>query len=171
MGKYNEVVGDLFDYANDGCTILHIVNCQNKFGAGFAKVLAKKYPIVKGYYHMFFDANSDVDIDQMLGYVQVCVADQEKQVLVGNMFCQEFYGRDKNIVYVDYDAVRVACEFYGATNAKIKIEHGDTNVLNKIMMPMIGTGLANGDWDIISNIIKEILVEKYDLDVTVYTKE
>ena len=55
------------------------------------------------------------------------------------------YGRDKGTVYVDYDAVFAAF-------ARVSLIARDTGLT--VHFPLIGCGLANGDWNEVSLAIK-----------------
>ena len=68
-------------------------------------------------------------------------------------YTQYAYGRNK--VNVDYDAISKVFEL---------INKDFANHIN-IGIPMIGAGLAGGDWNIISDIINE---KTPDLNITLY---
>jgi O-acetyl-ADP-ribose deacetylase (regulator of RNase III) len=59
-----------------------------------------------------------------------------------NIISQTYYGRDPGVRYVSYDAVANAIERIN--------ELGYT----RVAFPLIGAGLANGHWPIISTIIE-----------------
>jgi O-acetyl-ADP-ribose deacetylase (regulator of RNase III) len=139
-----EIRGDLFK--TEAEVIIHGCNCQGVMGAGVAKIIKEKYPEAYKLYRNEYNKNG-----LKLGNIQ-CVWDNSKLII--NAMTQEFCGNDKNIVYVDYNAVRECMN-------KIYVQ----NASYSVAMPKIGCGLANGDWNIVKQIIKE---ELPDMNVLVY---
>lgn len=74
-------------------------------------------------------------------------AEYPKSKYIVHAFTQLYFGRDKDVVYVNYEAVRRCFKTLTEEICSPRVE--------SIAMPKIGAGLANGDWNIISNIIKE----------------
>jgi hypothetical protein len=97
--------------------------------------------------------------------------------VVVNAITQEFYGRDPNVVYVDYDGVRAAVaainyEIAESDEADIESQWSFTEEQTDvgtptIAMPLIGAGLANGDWGKIASIIED---ESYAIQPVVYCR-
>ena len=128
--------------------ILQQVNCRNVMGAGLAKAIYTKWPIVKDMYHSFCKAR---DPYSLLGKVNAVKVEEGKYVV--NVFGQLNYGR-QNVRYTDYDALEKAFhEIASKTNLSIAIPYG------------FGCGLANGDWNVVYG-----LIEKYfgDKETTIY---
>ncbi len=123
--------------------LLHGCNCQGKMKSGFAGALVKEFPWVAESDLMYNFRNQGV----ILGTADVVYIAGLDDAYVWNCYTQEFYGRDKNVVYVDYEALRY-CFREVAQLCSPK---------DKIGYPKIGAGLANGDWNIISKIIDEEL--------------
>ena len=126
--------------------IVHGVNCQGKMGSGVAKSIREKWPVVYDYYAAYLTGGAN---PEMLGKIIIAPIGFGRYVV--NAFTQNSYGRNKHIVYVDYTAVR-SC-FVDLTQAILRSKFADKEV--GVAMPKIGAGLANGDWEIISNIIEE----------------
>lgn len=123
-------------------------NSKGVMGSGVAKLLrdADEY---------IFTAYANVHKGQgnILHLGQTIWVDSEKlDKVVINVITQENYGRDPNVVYVDYDGLRNGFR-----------EINDFCALStekpSIAMPLIGAGLANGKWSIISQIIEEEATE------------
>lgn len=85
--------------------------------------------------------------------MSVCVRDQIQNTeplkqpvykFIANCITQDFYASDE--VHADYDAIKIAMG--KLNNFAIKQE------VPNVAMPLIGAGLAGGDWDIISKIIE-----------------
>ncbi len=132
----------------------HGVNAQNVMGSGVAKVLFDKYPTVKSAYHEQTDYALTMT-EYLLGDYHL-VEQLDGKVIV-NMYTQEYYGRDKTRKYVSYDAIYDSFSSLYASGIK------------EIAIPKIGCGLANGNWDIVKQIIDDATGD--DLDVYVYYLE
>ena len=147
--KYVE--GDLVKMAcaGDFDVIVHGCNCFNTMGAGIAKTIKQTFP-------------EAWKIDQMtkkgdlkkLGDISVACVNSPRYgkknpntdfaFRIVNAYTQYDYRHGKPI---DYTAVRSCMKLI-----KKKFKSDDV-----IGMPMIGAGLAGGDWEIIEKIIKEEL--------------
>ena len=125
--------------------IVHQVNCKRVMGSGVALQLRNKYPEVYNSYLKFFNNNKTVEL---LGKIDIvnCITDDK---IVINMFSQYDFGRDKNKIYTNYSAMKLAFK-------SIRKYLMDNNI-NELAMPFnIGCGLANGDWKVVNNLIDEI---------------
>lgn len=118
--------------------------------SGFAKALREMYPLAYCEYMVAFAHGLSV------GKI---VWTQHGDILIGNAITQKYYGRDQNVIYADYQGIRDAMKL---ANEKVK------GISTTIGMPMIGAGLANGDWKIISRIIEE---ESHDFTPVIYVLE
>lgn len=131
--------------------ILHGCNTKGVMGAGIAKQIAAKYPIVYSRYAGYCDV-----WDNILG--ECLFVNISPELTIGNLFTQDSYGRDPNIRYVSYDAV---------DNCFKKI-HSIYNENTPIHFPKIGAGLANGDWNVIQSIIEHRLKDFTNLNLWIY---
>ncbi|MCY9870506.1 hypothetical protein [Vibrio barjaei] len=131
------VRGDIAKHFQSGeyAAVLHCLNCQGKHGSGVAKALTQAYPGLsevvakKGRGKKLLGEYSCLNTDVGVIY---------------NLYGQEFYGRDKKAVYLDYQALdrslkKVAPFLRG----------------KKVLIPMIGSGTANGCWLSISQILSQ----------------
>ena len=114
--------------------IVHGCNAQGVMGAGFAKQVRTHYPYAYDKYRSTFETSG-----LRLGETQF-VRCRVRTII--NAVAQLYYGR-KKIRYVSYDAI-ASC-MAGIEEAL----YGET-----VAMPMIGAGLAGGEWSIISSIIE-----------------
>ena len=127
--------------------ILHGSNCFGKFGNGIAKYLAEKYPqVIKA------DIETTIGDISKLGTYTCAIIDPNFHIL--NCYIQYKYGHQG--VYVDYRAIQ------RCFNRIVHNYHGWS-----IRLPMIGCGLAGGDWNVVSQLVK---LAFSDEDVTVYRK-
>ena len=139
------VKGDLITLAQAGefDTIVHGCNCEQTMGGGIALQLKNIYPALQTTDQLFKPTNP---IDR-LG--QISIYDTPDNFRIVNAYTQLTPGRRapyEEGVYVDYCAIRLAFQ-------KVKFWYGDSH----IAFPMIGAGLAGGDWDKIADIISEEL--------------
>lgn len=131
-----------FDVIGHGC------NCQHRMGAGIAKSLAKRFPLIRE-----ADAATPFGERGKLGtYSKAHIAELDLTIL--NIYSQ--FDTSGPLPRVDYGAIElaarsIAAEFPG----------------KRLGLPMIGAGLAGGDWLIIKEILGREL-EAVDLTVVVY---
>lgn len=129
--------------------IVHGCNAQGVMGSGVALAVKEKYPEA----YKAYLATKKYD-GMKLGGVSYW---HDNGFYVFNAITQQFYGRNKHVTYVSYDAI---AEVFNMLNMFCK-----ENVITSIAMPKIGAGLANGDWNIIEKIIEE---ECTDVQPVVY---
>ena len=115
--------------------ICHCVNAQGVMRSGVAKAIRAKYPKAFDVYRAKYDAQGRLSLGDVIG------ADCGKRIVL-NLVGQEFYGRDGR-VYISYRALRKGIALINA------------NITEPVAFPMIGCGLAGGDWQIVSKIIEE----------------
>ncbi len=145
------VYGSILDATED--IICHQVNCRGVMGAGVAKVLCQRWPMIKHQYQWFCKTQFHDRPQDLLGKVQIVDVAPDKQV--ANIFGQLDFGRNSHKKYTDYTAL---------TNAFHTIRN--TYAGKSLAFPYgFGCGLANGDWAVVSKMI-----EMYfgDMDVTIY---
>lgn len=136
------IQGDLLALAADGTfdVIIHGCNCQNAMGAGIAKSIRHRFPAA-------YDADlaTKKGSRDKLGTFSSATIDCDKHSLtIVNAYTQ-FHWQGSG-VKADYDAIRAVFQ-------KIKSQFRG----KRIGYPVIGAGLAGGDWNIISQIIVEEL--------------
>jgi len=129
------IKGDLIKLAIEGefDVIVHGCNCHCTMGSGIAKQIRKEFP---GAYNIDQQTNKG-DIDK-LGEVTIWF---DTNVTVVNAYTQYNYG-GRGVKYADYDAIKNCMK-------KIKTEFTG----KRIGLPLIGCGLAGGDWKVVSEII------------------
>ena len=146
MLKYKK--GCLIKAAQSGevNVIAHQCNCQNQMGKGIAPLIKRAFPEAWD-----VDERTIKGDECKLGNLTVA---KSGDVTVFNLYGQYHYGRDKQ--YTDYNALRSALKIM----ATYLIRPYD-----KVGLPLIGCGLADGDWNVVSKIIEE---ELEGFDVTIY---
>lgn len=136
--------GDLLAYALNGRlpVIVHGCNCFCNFGAGIAKQVKNTFPEA-------FDADKRTVAGNKnkLGTLSITqVVRGSRGITIVNAYTQYRYGG--GVVNADYDAIDKCFQ-------QIRDEFGGLNMA--IGYPLIGCGLAGGDWSIVRPIIDENL--------------
>ena len=136
------VDGDLIKLALEGNfdVIIHGCNCFSTMGAGIAKGIKTEFPEA-----FKADANTEKGSKEKLGtYSSVTVSRNGHEITIINAYTQHHWrGRG---IKADYDAIQKVF-------ASVKQSHSG----KRIGYPLIGAGLAGGDWSVISNIISSQL--------------
>ena len=141
-----EIAGNILEVESG--IICHQVNCKGVMGAGLAKEIAIKYPIVLTQYKDYCKrSNSDKNL---LGKVLISPISYDLNynpiLVVANIFGQFSYGTDK--VQTDYEALK--------TGFKQILHISESFNLNVYIPYKIGCGLAGGDWATVKSILLEI---------------
>lgn len=129
--------------------LVHGCNLQGVMGSGIAKSIKDKYPKV------FLDYSRAIDSGAVLG--EVVYTQISSELIIASAITQEYYGRKESVVYVSYEAIKDCFK---------DIYTEATTLALPVIFPKIGCGLANGDWDIVSDIIEEQLP---NIDKTLFT--
>jgi O-acetyl-ADP-ribose deacetylase (regulator of RNase III) len=155
------VKGDLIKLAEQGefDIIIHGCNCFHCMGGGIAKQLADKYPQVKE-----ADRQTEFGDRKKLGsYTSAIVEVDGRYFTVVNLYTQYKWSSGSDVF--EYDAFQKFLDnqveflgYYSPSSLRRK----------SIGFPMIGAGLAGGDWSRISKMIEDFSEEVKDFaDVTV----
>lgn len=154
------VTGNLIEAAKseEVNVIAHCCNCMCNMGKGIAPQIKRAFP-----YAYAADLETGVGDQGKLGSFSLGVSDERSDPLVYNLYGQYRYGYSDKGRQLDYDAL------YDALEAMAEDLHKwvNTSAQHKIGLPMIGAGLAKGNWAIIEVMIEETLV-KAGHDVTIY---
>lgn len=138
------ITGDLIELAREGrfSNIVHGCNCYTTMGAGIAKSIKQMFPRAYA-----ADVELDLSPANRLGCISSASVEADyvgEEFRVINAYTQLHYGRGK--MHVDYNAVRMCFR-------AISLYHCGVGTITAY--PLIGCGLAGGDWNIISKIIDE----------------
>lgn len=130
--------------ASDCDVIVHGCNCFCTFGAGIALQIKKRFPEA-----FWADQRTERGDHKKLGTIQVV---QCGGVEVVNLYSQyDCGGSGAGHRYADYNAIRRGMQ-------ALQVEM-DQRPMAKLGMPLIGCGLAGGDWSVVSKIIEEAFEE------------
>ena len=133
----------------DARHIIHGCNSKGVMGAGVAKAIRNWYPKAYQDYDDAYNSNG-------LRLGDIIVSIQPDDRVIHNAITQQDYGRRDDRVYVSYWAIAEVFRKINSWGVK------------EIALPKIGSGLANGDWNVISAIIENTLI---DTKPYVYTLE
>lgn len=136
--------GDIFKgYTN---IIGHQVNCQGVMGKGIADTIKRKYPEAYNEYISFSKLNKN----NLLGKAQLVNCGNRH---ICNLYGQEYYGNKKTVIYTSYEDLKKSLIL-------LKDEAKSKGLV--VGLPYgIGCGLANGSWEKVYSIIKEVFSDYY----------
>ena len=136
--------------------LVHCCNDIGSWGAGFVLALSKRWSAPEAAYRAWSKGGGQGNEPFKLGQVQFVSVEQN--LWVANLIGQHGVGKRSGVSPIRYEAIREGLKHV----TTFAIEHNAG-----IHMPRLGSGLAGGDWHIISQIISEELVDRY-IKVTVY---
>lgn len=157
MGKFREIEGDLIELFKKGelDVIAHGCNCYATFGAGIALTIGRKFPEAK-------DADLYQDLkegESRLGKMTSAdiVIDEATIGTIYNLYTQLNPGRDFRM-----QALRKSLKLMKEDILKSIGLWEEEEI--RIGFPLIGCGIAGGDWNKVRKVIQN---EFKDFDVTV----
>jgi len=126
--------------------IAHGCNAQGKMGSGVAKALMDQYPSVRKTY-IVEHRRTLQEHEPFLGTVHIGYSGEDHMIF--NTITQESYGYDGKLyasyVAIEQSIVTLDLMMHVASRAAGKMQH--------IAFPLLGCGLAGGDWAIVSKIL------------------
>ena len=140
-----EVKGNLIDIAEAGGfdVIVQGCNCFSTMRSGLAGEIARRCPEAVWVDRM----DQRIPVQRLGGSTQTTIRGANGPYVIINAYTQFNYGRDPNVRYADYDAIKRVFRSIARDYCK-----------KRIGIPKIGAGLANGDWSVIKQIIDEALI-------------
>jgi O-acetyl-ADP-ribose deacetylase (regulator of RNase III) len=134
--------------------VVHGCNAQGVMGSGVAKALRDKHPSCFRVYREAYESQGN---KLHLGDIHPSQVSDTLHIVNG--ITQMYYGRTPGRVYVDYDAVASVMRKSGALAKELGLP---------LVFPLIGCGLAGGDWARVSKIIEDACP---DVEKILYTIE
>lgn len=145
----------------------HGTNCQGRMGSGIALTIKQLFPEVYNTYMRQYNHEG-----LQLGNVSMVLPADHEHFVFFNCNTQDKYRGFKNEdgtvephgkVYADYDAIRecferineIVMSMKGVTPIFSESDEPITNI--EVHFPLIGAGLANGEWNLIAAMIDEAL--------------
>lgn len=162
------IKGDLFALLPDTDTpklIPHVVNNIGRMGSGFVIPLCQKWPRVKEAYEAWHEDDMQDGheyIQFSLGNIQSVIVRHDPPITVVNMIAQSGVVGPNNPKPIKYAAL-VKCMTEVAALA-LELPRSE------IHAPKFGSGLAQGNWDFIVELIEECWIAK-GIPVTIYSLE
>lgn len=157
--KTNEIIyikGDATQPVGDGQKIIvHVCNNIGGWGAGFVLALSKRWSEPEDVYRKMNHKLGEIDLVRVEDDILVCN-------LIGQEGTTSRPAGNALLPPVRYVAIEV-----GLNNLADIILSVNSGKDMSVHMPMIGSGLAGGNWFIIERIIEETLCRK-GIPVTVY---
>ena len=137
--------------------IVHGCNCHGVMGSGVAAAVRDTYPMAYIHYRQRYE-NAGLQLGDVIfvgnpanesasRHVRGATS-MPHEIIVANALTQFDYGREPGRVYVDYDALEAA---FWRIRAVAKM----TGL--PVHFPLIGCGLAGGDWSRVEPIIEAAL--------------
>lgn len=156
------------DLLTSGCNVIcHQVNLQGVMGGGIALQIAKKYPQVEEKYKSFFAENKTTN--KLLGEVLVCWVEESphwqdyKTHIIAHCFSQKSnfdtdYGSVKKCFEKIKECIKFELRYWFLHKQQVTIG-----------VPYnYGCGIANGDWNKVENIFKEIFEDEESIDFQIW---
>jgi len=180
MGNYREIAGNLITLALQGefDVIAHGVNCFCTMGSGIAPQMAKTFgcdmyslednhQINRGNFNKLGQIEfRDFLVSTMSGahpvnYAGIVTHEFKYPLTVVNCYTQYGFGRNHE------NGTDIPLDYYALATCLRKINHYFKG--KHIGLPQIGCGLGGGEWDIVSNLIQEIMTD-CNVTVVIYDK-
>lgn len=139
-------VGDMLNEATSGI-IIHGCNCQGVMGGGIAKLIRAKWPDVYNVYRKTYENYGGLELGDIIP-VKV-----NEDLTVINCMTQKHFGTD--VRHLDYEAVVAVA---AAINKALEYNTDPKPVT--IHTPLLGAGLAGGNWNIVETILDEGVDER-----------
>jgi Zn-dependent peptidase ImmA (M78 family) len=154
VAKIHVIKGNALTPRGEGNRIIvQLVNDRARtWGAGFAKNVRKQWPEVQARFTEWFDTSRS---DSRLGAIHF--AEIEPSLFLASIVGQHGYGPSPK-PRIRYRAIAEALEKL----SKVAIEKNAT-----LHMPKIGSGESRGSWEIVKEIIDEVVCRNH-ISVTVY---
>ena len=157
------IKGDVTNPVGEGRKVIaHCVNNINVMGAGVAKAIYTKWPIVKEAYHHSFEL-----VEPVLG--EAIFIKVEEDVTVSNIFGQDGVGLDiDGFPPVRYWALEQGLNTTGHHCTAHIDAWNKYHTKTSLHTVCIGCGLAGGSWSVVEQILlrsipQEIEIYVYDL--------
>lgn len=132
-------IGNLLASVHEG-HMVHGCNAQGVMGSGYARSLKEMYPGAFAAYRQDYE-DEGLELGTAYPYMP------SNKLVIWNAITQEYYGKPGR--NCSYDAIETC--FTDINTAILSFDE----VVKEIHIPMIGCGLANGSWNIVSAIIED----------------
>lgn len=124
--------------------IVHGCNARGVMGSGVARQVRNLWPGAFYAYRKEYE-RAGLQPGDVIYYKA------RERLIIANAITQRDYGRDTLTQYVDYDAIRACFEKVLVVARRLQLP---------VHFPLIGCGLGNGDWKVVSKIIDETIPDE-----------
>jgi len=136
--------GDLFKgiIGTESTLVVHGCNNRGVMGKGFALTLKQKFPqVYQAYREKYERQNNTLELGDIIPVVI------SNDLIIVNMITQDGYAKSRydTRVYVEYSAVE--------KGFRQLEELCNDRLISEVHFPLIGCGLANGNWPTVEKII------------------
>lgn len=132
--------------------IVHGCNAQGVMRSGVAKLIREKYPEAYERYRRVHESRGLNVGDVIFEWIN-------EDLIIANAITQQNFGGDPQVVYVDYEGLRRCFE---------KVAEMASATGLPVHFPLIGCGLANGEWSVVSKIVDETLSDPIEKHLWTY---
>lgn len=150
-------LGDFFT-VRDASYLVHGCNAHGQMGRGVAATMRFEiYPKVWQEYRAHYDQfglNPGDVVPVEVGPVTYKGNQYDARTVFNAITQHDYSGQSPNHVYADYPGIRKSMQYIDNFVDISHINEPDTNI-QAVAMPLIGAGLARGDWGFIAAIIEE----------------
>lgn len=130
---------DLLDAKVDA--IAHVCNCKHVMGAGVARAIVNKYPIV---------LDVDKNFKPVLGNIGIVPINSIHHRYVFNLYAQLNYGTETR--HLNYEALFVCL-------GKLRDLMNSLSLFHVAIPYKMGCGLAGGDWKIVGAMLDHYFID------------
>lgn len=131
-------------------------NSHGVMGSGLAKEVKARHP---GAFKVYADEHAKCISEGLpglpIGSFTAFWVSPTKVII--NAITQKDFGREPGRLYVDYEALGKAFINLTTTDKKIRT----VGLMYGVHFPLIGCGLANGDWNIVSELIDNCVDDNF----------
>ena len=131
--------------------IIHVVNNRNSMGAGVAKSLYTKWPLVKTQYHTRSQLLKDSSELRTLGHTHIFPVQDldDGAIFVANMYAQDGFGYDGKR-YLQYDALERCLQVIQRT---LELFERTERPAQVYIPHFMGCGFAGGSWELVLELL------------------
>lgn len=129
---------------NQKVALIQQENCKGATGAGVSGAINQRFPVAKKEFYKF---NQLYKPKQQYGQLQII--DAEENVIVFNSYSQFNYGNGKK------RKIKFTDEQLLISNILKALDYCKENNITLYCPWLIGCGLANGDWNIVFDALKD----------------
>lgn len=137
--------------------MVHGCNSHGVMGSGFAASVKKLYPGAFKAYRAAFEARG-LTVGEVIDFAAPNGTDRP-DLVISNAITQKDFGRDPDIIYLDYPGLERCFEHVAMTSKALDLP---------VHFPLIGCGLANGKWPKVSEIIERVLGPEIEKTLWIY---